>query len=68
MVQRCEMGIFSDIKRAWLAIDTNVYLWKYDTGSDVAYYDALSRMILKVDLTKPKKGSTLQIFFDFFLI
>ncbi|KAF7491408.1 Nuclear pore complex protein [Sarcoptes scabiei] len=56
MVQRCEMGIFSDIKRAWLAIDTNVYLWKYDTGSDVAYYDALSRMILKVDLTKPKKG------------
>lgn len=68
MVQRCEMGIFSDIKRAWLAIDTNVYLWKYDTGSDVAYYDALSRMILKVDLTKPKKGSTLQILFDFFLI
>ncbi|KAH9491335.1 hypothetical protein DERF_016063 [Dermatophagoides farinae] len=56
MVQRCEMGIFANIGRAWLAIDTNVYLWKYDTGTDVAYYDALSRMIIKVELVKPKQG------------
>nr|XP_027201714.1 nuclear pore complex protein Nup155-like [Dermatophagoides pteronyssinus] len=56
MVQRCEMGIFTSIGRAWLAIDTNVYLWKYDTGTDVAYYDALSRMIIKVELVKPKQG------------
>lgn len=56
MVQRCEMGIFTEIGRAWLAIDTNVYLWKYDTGADVAYYDALSKVITKVQLVKPKPG------------
>lgn len=56
MVQRCEMGIFSEIGRAWLAIDTNIFLWKYDTGTDVAYYDALSLLITNVGLVKPKEG------------
>lgn len=56
MVQRCEMGIFTEIGRAWIAIDTNIYLWKYDTGTDVAYYDALSRLITNVGFVKPKKG------------
>jgi len=56
MVQRCEMGIFTEIGRAWLAIDTNIYLWKYDTGTDVAYYDALSRLIINVGFVKPKQG------------
>ncbi|XP_017489429.1 PREDICTED: nuclear pore complex protein Nup155-like [Rhagoletis zephyria] len=56
MVQRCEMGIFTEIGRAWLAIDTNIYLWKYDTGTDVAYYDALSRLITNVGFVKPREG------------
>lgn len=60
MVQRCEMGIFTEIGRAWLAIDTNIYLWKYDTGTDVAYYDALSRLITNVGFVKPREGMFLQ--------
>lgn len=57
MVQNCEMGIIPEIGRAWLAIDTNIYLWKYDSGTDVAYYDALSRLITNVGFVKPKQGS-----------
>lgn len=56
MVQRCEMGLFPEIGRAWLAIDTNIYIWKYDTGTDVAYYDSLSCLITNVGLVKPKEG------------
>jgi len=54
--QNCEMGLFTDINRAWLTIDSNIYLWTYDNGSDVAYYDGLTEPILGVGLIKPRKG------------
>jgi len=56
MQQNCEMGIFTEIGRAWVAIDSNIYLWAYDNGSDVAYYDGLSETILSVGLVRPKQG------------
>jgi nuclear pore complex protein Nup155 len=56
MQQSCEMGIFTEIGRAWVAIDSNIYLWAYDNGSDVAYYDGLSETILSVGLVRPKQG------------
>lgn len=56
MQQNCEMGIFPEIKRAWVSIDSNLYLWAYDNGTDVAYYDALNETILNVGLIKPKEG------------
>ncbi len=50
------MGLFTEIGRAWIAIDCYIYLWAYDNGSDVAYYDGLSETILSVGLVKPKHG------------
>lgn len=54
--QNCEMGLFSEINRAWLTIDSNIYLWAYDNASDVAYYDGLTEPILGVGLIKPRQG------------
>ena len=56
MQQNCEMGIMAEIGRAWVAIDSYIYLWNYDNASDVAYYDGLSETILGVGLVKPKPG------------
>lgn len=54
--QNCEMGIFTEIKRAWLAVDSTIYLWSYDNGCDMAYYDGLTEVIIGVALLKPKPG------------
>ncbi|XP_015792110.1 nuclear pore complex protein Nup155 [Tetranychus urticae] len=54
--QNCEMGIFTEIKRAWLTVDSTIYLWSYDNGSDMAYYDGLTEVIIGVALLKPKPG------------
>lgn len=54
--QNCEMGLFAKINRAWLTIDSNIYLWAYDNAMDVAYYDGLTEPILGVGLIKPRKG------------
>ncbi|KAJ1526290.1 hypothetical protein ONE63_009443 [Megalurothrips usitatus] len=52
----CMMGLFTDIHRAWLTIDSDIYVWSYEHGSDVAYYDALGETILCVGLIRPKPG------------
>lgn len=54
VLQNCEMGLFTDIGRAWITIDSTLFLWSYDNGSDVAYYDGLTEVILSVALIKPK--------------
>ena len=28
----CAMGLMPEIKRAWLTIDSNIYLWNYEDG------------------------------------
>ncbi|RWS23862.1 nuclear pore complex protein Nup155-like protein, partial [Leptotrombidium deliense] len=56
MQQNCEMGLLPEIGRAWLTVDSNIFLWSYDNGSDVAYYDGLTETILAVGLIKPKPG------------
>ena len=28
----CMMGLFPDIKRAWLTIDSDIYVWIYEDG------------------------------------
>ena len=37
-----KLGIFTEIQRAWLTIDADIFIWKYETGEDLAYYDGLS--------------------------
>ena len=40
-----KLGIFTEIQRAWLTIDADIFIWKYETGEDLAYYDGLSGKI-----------------------
>ena len=37
-----KIGIFTEIGRAWLTIDADIFIWKYQTGHDLAYFDQLS--------------------------
>ena len=39
-----KIGIFTEIGRAWLTIDADIFIWKYQTGHDLAYFDQLSGM------------------------
>lgn len=48
------MGLFPEIGRAWLTIDSDIYIWTYENSRDVAYFDGLSHLILSVGLIKPK--------------
>ncbi|KAA0196661.1 hypothetical protein HAZT_HAZT004312 [Hyalella azteca] len=52
----CMMGLFPEIGRAWLTIDSAIYVWMYKDGSDLAYFDGLQDTILAVALIKPKPG------------
>ncbi|XP_076062596.1 nuclear pore complex protein Nup154 [Oratosquilla oratoria] len=52
----CMMGLFPDIRRAWLIIDSDIFVWVYDDGTDLAYFDGLHDTILCVGLVKPKTG------------
>lgn len=52
----CMMGLFPEINRAWLTIDSDIYVWVYEDGRDLAYFDGLHETILSVGLVKPKAG------------
>ncbi|ELU06399.1 hypothetical protein CAPTEDRAFT_198384 [Capitella teleta] len=52
----CLMGLFPEISRAWLSIDSDIFVWNYEDGSDLAYFDGLSETILSAGLCKPKAG------------
>ncbi|XP_056402290.1 nuclear pore complex protein Nup155 isoform X2 [Hyla sarda] len=52
----CMMGVFPEISRAWLTIDSDIFMWNYEEGGDVAYFDGLSETILSVGLVKPRDG------------
>eukprot|EP00795_Rhopilema_esculentum_P004293 gene4293-20493_t len=50
------MGLFAEISRAWLAIDSDIYVWNFEDGTDVAYFDGLDEVILTAGLITPKPG------------
>ncbi|EEZ97868.2 nuclear pore complex protein Nup154 [Tribolium castaneum] len=52
----CMMGLFPEIKRAWLTVDSDFYVWSYEDNTDLAYFDGLNETILSVGLVKPKPG------------
>ncbi|NWT04676.1 NU155 protein, partial [Mionectes macconnelli] len=52
----CMMGVFPEISRAWLTIDSDIFMWNYEDGGALAYFDGLSETILAVGLVKPKAG------------
>lgn len=52
----CMMGLFPEIGRAWLTVDSDIYVWTYEENTDIAYFDALNETILCVGLVNPKPG------------
>ncbi|CAG9854038.1 unnamed protein product [Phyllotreta striolata] len=52
----CMMGLFSEINRAWLTVDSDIYVWTYEENTDLAYFDGISETIVCVGLVKPKAG------------
>lgn len=52
----CLIGLFPELERAWLTIDSDIYVWRFSDGSDLAYFDGLADTILSVGLLEPKKG------------
>nr|XP_022900276.1 nuclear pore complex protein Nup155 [Onthophagus taurus]XP_022900277.1 nuclear pore complex protein Nup155 [Onthophagus taurus] len=63
----CMMGLFPEVDRAWLTIDSDIYLWMYEKGNDVAYYDGLNDTIISVGLATPKAG-VFQSFIKYLLV
>lgn len=51
-------GLFPEIERAWIVIDTRLYLWNYLDASQSAFesYEHPERVIQSVGLVKPKAG------------
>lgn len=56
MQSNCQMGIFPEIGRAWLTVDSDLFVWLYESGEDLAYFDGVTETILSVALVRPKKG------------
>lgn len=56
MQSYCEMGLFPEIGRGWLTIDKDIFVWTFEDGGDLAYFDGLSETILAVGLVRPKIG------------
>lgn len=50
------MGLFAEIGRAWLTVDSDIYVWTYEEHTDLAYFDGINETILCVGLVKPKPG------------
>ncbi|XP_057697653.1 nuclear pore complex protein Nup155-like isoform X3 [Corythoichthys intestinalis] len=50
------VGIFPEISRAWVTSDNVLFMWNYEDGEDVVYFDNLIKIILAVGLVKPKQG------------
>ena len=48
------MGLFPEIGRAWMTIDSDIYIWTYEHSRVVAYFDGLSHLIVRVGLIRPK--------------
>ncbi|CAJ0572474.1 unnamed protein product, partial [Mesorhabditis spiculigera] len=53
---RCELGLFPEIGRAWVAIDCDIYMWNYETNDDLAYFDQIQNTVVKLALARPKPG------------
>ena len=52
----CSMGLFPEVERAWLTIDSDIYGWRYEDGGDLAYFDGLADIILNVAMVTLKPG------------
>ena len=58
------MGVFPEIGRAWLTVDSDIFVWRYADSDDLAYFDGLAETILSVSLVKPQGGESLLFGFE----
>ncbi|XP_050420634.1 nuclear pore complex protein Nup155 isoform X2 [Adelges cooleyi] len=49
-----KLGIFPEINRVWVTIDQEFFLWDYDEGADLSYFDGMNSTIFAVALVTPK--------------
>ncbi|XP_066259213.1 nuclear pore complex protein Nup155 [Euwallacea similis] len=63
----CMMGLFPVINRAWLTVDSDIYIWTYEENTDLAYFDGINETILCVGLVKPRPG-VFQAFIKYLLV
>uniref|UniRef100_A0A1I7RU63 Nucleoporin_N domain-containing protein n=1 Tax=Bursaphelenchus xylophilus TaxID=6326 RepID=A0A1I7RU63_BURXY len=52
----CAFGIFPEIYRAWMIVDSDLFLWNFEFNKDLAYYDHIENTILKVELVNLRPG------------
>lgn len=48
-------GLFPDLHRAYLTVDSKLFLWNYNEKDDFLVYDELEDVIVAVAMAKPKK-------------
>ncbi|XP_064606018.1 nuclear pore complex protein Nup155-like [Liolophura sinensis] len=53
---RCTTGFFPEIERVWLTIDSDIFVWRFEDGRDLAYFDGLTETVLTASLAHPKPG------------
>lgn len=51
---KINMGLFPDIERCWITVDSKLILWHYNNPSDFQSIDDIKHTILQVALVKPK--------------
>eukprot|EP01025_Chloroclados_australasicus_P051758 TRINITY_DN6033_c0_g3_i1.p1 TRINITY_DN6033_c0_g3~~TRINITY_DN6033_c0_g3_i1.p1 ORF type:complete len:1374 (-),score=127.37 TRINITY_DN6033_c0_g3_i1:632-4753(-) len=55
--QYCYCGLLPEIKRAWAAMDSTLFLWRYDRPNDVATeYKSDKQPITAVGIVRPRDG------------
>lgn len=50
------MGLFSEIHRAWIVVDNRLFLWNYYKGEDFYVFDGLDQLIVAVGIARPRPG------------
>ncbi|KAJ1822654.1 hypothetical protein LPJ56_000641 [Coemansia sp. RSA 2599] len=53
---RCFMGLFPEIKRAWITVDHRLFLWNYEEESEFYSFEDQEQIIVSVALVRPKPG------------
>ncbi|KAJ2554199.1 hypothetical protein EV175_002669, partial [Coemansia sp. RSA 1933] len=53
---RCFMGLFPEIKRAWITVDHRLFLWNYEDESDFYSFEDQDQIIVSVALVRPRPG------------
>lgn len=50
------MGLFAELKQAWITVDNRLYMWDYATGGGFQGYEDNYNTITAMRLVKPKPG------------